>query len=975
MLNIGKLGRGGEAYYLETVASGAEDYYLHAGEAAGFWLGAAAADLGLVGVVEPEALRAVLGATDPASGVALGPSPARKVPGFDLTFRAPKSVSVLWGLGDSRVADEVRRAHDAAVVAALRYMEGQAGWSRRGAQGREAVRVDGFVAAGFRHRTSRAGDPLLHTHVVVSNLGRAVDDGRWRTLDGRPLYQHAKTAGYLYQAHLRHELTRRLGVEWGPVRNGCADLAGVTTSVVREFSRRRGEIEARLAEHGASSAKAAQTATLETRKAKDYGVTVGALQDDWRQRAAARNLTAQEVAGLLHRTPVPTLTDAQAIGVAEGLGSACGLTEHVSTFARRDVVRAWCEQLPVGADPAEIESLADRFLAAPAGRSVRLLPSQVGEAGGWLRRSDGRVIRGGDEPRYSTPELLALERHALDGAAARRDEAVAVVDEAAVAAALERRPSLSAEQQGMVHALTRRGAGVDVVVGKAGSGKTFALDAAREAWQAAGIPVVGCALAARTAAGLQDGTGIPSGTLDAPLAELDRPDIGGLALGAVVVLDEAGMVGTRKLARLLRHAEQAHAKVVLVGDHRQLPEIETGGVFRGLTTRLPVVELTENRRQNEPWERAALDELRDGDPTAGIAAYADHGRVTTAATAEQVRQRLVDDWAHAHDGRTPGEVGMMLAARRVDVDDLNARARRTLLTAGRLTGPPVTAAERDFAVGDRVLCSRNDRHLSVFNGDLGTVTTVNHDERTLTVELDRGDQCVELPARYLDAGHLNHAYAMTAHKAQGATVEKAWVLGSDACYREWAYVALSRARAGTHLYLVGDPDATSHGFTAALQTNRGQRLAIEHDDRRPAAPVPHRRTPEDVATFNRRLALLDYAIDQTREAHHHAKQRLANAQTQLHWHRTGLARLTRRTDITRLKQDVTRLEGDVTAWQQRLDDLTAERTQLVEATSPVGRSYRTIGRSSLSVQRAAAPEIHDRTPQIDRKDGWDIGIA
>jgi ATP-dependent exoDNAse (exonuclease V) alpha subunit len=173
------------------------------------------------------------------------------------------------------------------------------------------------------------------------------------------------------------------------------------------------------------------------------------------------------------------------------------------------------------------------------------------------------------------------------------------------------------------------------------------------------------------------------------------------------------MVGTRKLARLLSHAEAAQAKVVLVGDHRQLPEIDAGGVFRGLATRLPAIELSDNRRQHHAWERAALDELRDGDPAEGIAAFADHGRLTTAATAEQVRERLVDDWLAAHHDRTPGEAGVMLAARRVDVDDLNARARRRLQAAGRLTGPTLTTAERDFAVGDRVLCARNDRRVGV----------------------------------------------------------------------------------------------------------------------------------------------------------------------------------------------------------------------------------------------------------------------
>lgn len=181
----------------------------------------------------------------------------------------------------------------------------------------------------------------------------------------------------------------------------------------------------------------------------------------------------------------------------------------------------------------------------------------------------------------------------------------------------------------MVRRLTTSGAGVEVVVGKAGAGKTFALDAAREAWQACGIRVVGAALAARAAAELESGAGIDSYTVDALLADLDRAPPGtGLAPGGVVVIDEAAMVGTRKLARLLDHA--ADAKVVLVGDHRQLPEIDAGGVFRGLLHRLDPIHLDTNRRQRHQWERAALDELRTGDPTAAVAAYAEAGGLVWA---------------------------------------------------------------------------------------------------------------------------------------------------------------------------------------------------------------------------------------------------------------------------------------------------------------------------------------------------------
>ena len=288
MLNIGKLAPGGESYYLETVASGVEDYYTGAGEAPGYWLGAAAGELGLSARVAPEALRAVLGATDPATGEPLtGRMSRRSVPGFDCTFRAPKSVSLLYGLGDIATSTAVRDAHEAAVAAAIGYLETHAAFSRRGHGGAERVPVTGFVAAAFRHRTSRAGDPLLHTHVLVANVGRAVDDGAWRTLDGRSLYLHAKTAGYLYQAQLRAELTRRLGVGWGEMGSGCADLAGVPEQVIRAFSRRRAEITAHMQARGETSAKAAQTATLATRTAKDRDVEPAVLGAEWLTRAAA----------------------------------------------------------------------------------------------------------------------------------------------------------------------------------------------------------------------------------------------------------------------------------------------------------------------------------------------------------------------------------------------------------------------------------------------------------------------------------------------------------------------------------------------------------------------------------------------------------------------------------------------------------------------------------------------------------------
>ena len=292
MLSIGKLAAGQADYYLDqaagrvsraaSVGSGVEDYYVAGHEAPGYWLGGGARRLGVAGGVDRDGLTRVLAGEHPATGAEIVADHARRVPGFDLTFSAPKSVSVLFGLGDESLRRTIRSEHESAVAEALGYMERVAARGRRGRGGAVLIEGEGFVAAGFRHRTSRAGDPQLHTHVLVANLVEG-HDGRWSALDGRGFYQHAKTAGYLYEAALRERLTRRLGMQWTPTRNGIADVEGVPNAVLRAFSRRRAEVEAELRRRGESSAAAARMATLSTRRRKDYGV----VPDESRRRVAA----------------------------------------------------------------------------------------------------------------------------------------------------------------------------------------------------------------------------------------------------------------------------------------------------------------------------------------------------------------------------------------------------------------------------------------------------------------------------------------------------------------------------------------------------------------------------------------------------------------------------------------------------------------------------------------------------------------
>ena len=829
----------------------------------------------------------------------------RRVPAFDLTFRPPKSVSILWAIDEHGVRREVAEAHDAAVQAALSYMEEEAGWVRPGHAGAEAVRIDGFVAAAFRHRTARpvtitvdgeqidVQDPLLHTHVLVANLAQASDDGKWRALDGTALYRHSKTAGTLYQAHLRHELTRRLGVEWGAITNGYADLAGVPRPVIDAFSLRRGQILERMQQLGSRSAAAAQAATLATRQVKPAPGgrdEEGLLHAGWAGRAARLGFTREHTAALLNRHELSEVSPQEAGRIFTELFGEHGLTKSSSTFTLREVVQGWANRLPDGAPVDLIRRLAAETVADHHGRAVPLHPVPVegrqleqrpaaddgraAEADVEQSSSQGKrradTLRGvpaasvSQEGRWSTPELLALERRVLDRAEESRGSGSAVADPDHVEEALRRRPSLSAEQAAMVRRLCGDGDGVAVVIGKAGAGKTFALDAARDAWQTPGRQVVGCARAARAALELHDGAGIPTSTIHQLLADLGRGRRGDprspwrLPADGVLVVDEAGMVGTRTLACLLDHAQRSGTKVVLVGDPYQLPELDAGGAFRALAARPGTIQLSENRRQREEWQRQALDELRDGDVTTAVYAFAAQQRIVLAATAEQARDRLVEDWWQSTIA-TPADAGqaVMIALRASDVADLNRRARTRMAAAGALTGPTLPAASRstiepvELQAVDRVVCLRNHRRLGVVNGTRGTVTAVDTNCGAVELELDDGRQ-VTLPAWYLRDGHVGHGYAITGHKAQGATVDRTFVLGSDELYREWGYVALSRHREDTRLYLVDsssdprgsrerldEPCARHHAnqtpeeepldrFAWALQRSRAQALAQQH---------------------------------------------------------------------------------------------------------------------------------------------------
>lgn len=806
MLSIGIVASGGIGYYMSAVGSGVDDYYARTDP--GRWMGAAAADLGLAGAVEAKQVDALAAGLRPDTGGRLGVR-VGKVVAFDLTFSAPKSVSVMAELADPTTRDQVVGAHRAAVEATLRFIETEGVLvGRRGLGGTHQVLTTGALAAGFEHRTSRAGDPQLHTHLLVFNRARAID-GRWGGIHGRRLFAWAKTAGFAYQAALRAELTERLGVAWSDPVNGMAEIRGVPESVLEEFSTRRAEIEASLANSGHTTARAAQVATLATRPDKPEPIDPEIQRAEWVQRANSAGLQPETFEKVADRVrAVDAVTEARPNAHTDEL------TERRSYFDRRGVLQQVAGDHSAGIKPGQLAVAATDAL------------------------TDGEVVRLGTEhplagPLYTTAELLRVEAQLLEGADRAAASGRGVCAQSHVETAIADRPSLSDEQQQMIRHVCSSPDGVIVVIGRAGTGKTYALDACRQAWAASGVTVIGAALAARTAAGLQADTGIPSTTVDQLLTDLARPGTQTtLPRRGVLVVDEAGMVGTRKLAALISAAERFATRVVLVGDPRQLPEIDAGGAFAALAQR-GSVELTDNRRQVNTWERDALAQLRHGSVADAVSVYRDHGRITLAQTAEEARSRLVDDWWTSRDPADPDRT-VMIALHQTDVDDLNNRARQHLQAAGGLQGPQLEVGSKAFATGDEVVALRNDRRIGITNGTRAQITRVEPDDRSLTVETREG-RTVTLPGEYVDAGHVTHGYALTAHKAQGITVAHAFVLGSDRMYREAGYTSLSRAVERNDLYHVApptvawQPSVDPHAsLTANLSRSAAQSLATDH---------------------------------------------------------------------------------------------------------------------------------------------------
>jgi conjugative relaxase-like TrwC/TraI family protein len=817
------------AYHRATVLASGDDhpgaarrYYGTRGETPLQWGGSLAPRLGLTGEVTDDTYGSMFGpggAVDPRTGWRLVRATR---PGVELVVSAHKSVAVLGVLG---AVDDMHAIVDAETDATMAFLDT---WLQRqgGRRGRAQTRThtSGLLWARTRHLTTRAGDPEPHDHILIANLTEMLDHlGGWKALDTgglRDLVHAATMVGRLAAAQRAVELGYAIEADPGP--SGKLDhwrITGIPDHVLELFSKRSDEIDAELESTGFDSYRARGIATRNSRAPKTDTSGID-LWQAWRDELTDTGINPRDLRSRIEaiarrrNEPPRTLTSAERTEIVAGLLAGDGLLAERKAFTRADLIRT-AAPLLYGCHADELDHIVSEVLHHPDAIALVGRPGARGRA--WAVA-----------PVLNTEEAIAgtAARLADRTDTASCPELTDCLD--AVAAARVDGHRLTLGQARAAHAVLTSGRGLDVVVGVAGSGKTTALKVVHHTFATKGYRVLGTATSGQATRGLREGAEVESFTVASLTHRLDHGQIT-LDPRTVVLIDEAGMTDDRSLLRLLTAVDHAQAKAVMIGDHRQLSAVGPGGSLEALIARHPdaIHLLDQNIRQRDPAERAALEHLRNGDPKAAVDWYATNGRITTSPTRSDTIRAAVDAWSHDRDA---GQDTILLAWRRADVASLNRVARADQIARGRVTGPLVEApGGRRYAVGDQVVMLTPDLGRRWVTSERGSVTAVHH--QALTIQFDH-QRAFTLTDDEIDAEHVDHAYALTVHRTQGATVDTAHVL-ADGGGRELTYVAMSRARTTTHIHAVADNlEQARDDLTRDWTTERRDRWI--HDTDRPA---------------------------------------------------------------------------------------------------------------------------------------------
>ena len=838
-------------YHRATVIARADDhpgralaYYASRGETPLLWGGAGAQRFGLAGAVTDEQYEAIFGpggARDPTTGARLV---ATRRPGMDLVISAHKSVAELGVIGR---AEDMHAILDAEREATMAYLDAltQTAGGRRG-RARVSTPTRGLIYAHTRHATSRAGDPCPHDHVLVANVVEMADaQGGFKALDTTVVRDHLHAAtmiGRMAGARKALELGYAIEADDGPSgKLGHWAIVGIPKDAQELHSKRASEIDQAVEEAGYSSYRARQVAAHRTRDVKRH-TPVDELLPRWQAELTEAGYAPEQL--------LSAVTEA-----AKGL------------------------KLPRPLRPAELEVIVRMTLAPEGALAVRkvfhrrdvvvaLAPVLFGRPKGELRRAVDAVlvsaeavplvrVEGARERAYACASVIAAETaiaEAVAQGAAATDGAYApdaAVERALLAAEARLGGPLSQEQAEAVWGICGGGERVSLVLGVAGAGKTTALSCVADAYRSAGYEVLGTATSGQAARTLHREAGIEdSRTLASLTWRLQHRRLE-LSRRHAVILDEAGMTDDPALLRLLLAAQAARAKVVLVGDDRQLGPVGPGGALGALLRRHggEAHILRNNLRQADLPERVALAQLRAGRVTDAVSWYVDNGRVEVRPDRESALEAMVEAWA---GDALAGRETAMYAWRKANVDRLNLLAREQWREAGGLSGPELAAGARCYAAGDWVVTLAPGERGKLVTSERGVVERAQRASGELVVRMEDG-RVVHMVGEELGADRLAHGYATTVHRAQGATVEVAHRF-EDGGGRELAYVAMSRARERATAWVVADDlGQAAEDLAREWSLERRPRWAIDRGTPviKTAGEPKHGTTPMHAATVRR----------------------------------------------------------------------------------------------------------------------------
>ncbi|MFK4087512.1 MobF family relaxase [Kribbella sp. NPDC020789] len=777
------------------------------------------------------------------------------VAGFDLTFSPVKSVSALWATSDVGVQEQIVAAHHEAIHDVFELIEKHAAFTRSGHDGITQLDTRGLIAAAFDHWDTRAGDPQLHTHVVVANRVQGPDGG-WRTLDGRVLYRAAVAMSEIHNVFLADNLSRRLGINWelrerGSQRNPGFEIETIPDDLIQEFSARTEQIEANLAAllddrdmlpGRREMYVLRQQATLMNRPPKHTARPLAGMLASWRrraERAVGADVIATIQRSLAEQGQRPLAAAELSPETIDAYGAATVLTlqNKRATWTRWNLLAEAARQTRL----LRMTSSADRFAILQSiveraeNYSINLTAPELVTVP--ERRADGEsvfTIHNGQI--YTSPVVLGAESVLLDLA---RDSSGPTAKLTSLGT-----PNLSDDKLRALTRITSSGQKVEALIGPAGTGKTSLLSALRATWEHAHGEGSVIALAPSSAA-----SNVLADAIGAPAENIAKWTYEALGVGAeqrrnlihqtghaahlahrvrrrrrhqqltiqlaalraesdrwtfhqdqLVIVDEASMAGTMELAALARAADTAGAKLLLVGDTAQLGAADTGGAFRLIAQDTNAAELSDVWRFTSPWERDASLALRRGDLSV-IDTYEGHNRLTAGSSVDMEDAAYKAWLADVSAGKT----SLLTAADNTTVARLNSRARLDRITTGEVESDGIELHDgTHVGLGDHVVTRLNNRRLRygkasfVKNGDHWTVIH-RWPDGSLTVE-NTNAETVTLPSTYVQES-VELAYATTAHRAQGATVDTAHLLVSDKLTRALLYVGMTRGRHSNHAYV------------------------------------------------------------------------------------------------------------------------------------------------------------------------------